>query len=248
MSARSLLLRGMGVGLVAGLLAYLFGTLVGEPPVDAAIAFEAAHAPAGPAEPQLVSRTVQSTLGLGTAMLFYGAALGGVLALVTGAALGRTGRLRVRGTALVVAAVGFVAVALVPFLTYPADPPAVGAHETIQRRTALYGAMLLVSLLAVGAGAATTRSLLPRVGGWNAVLAGLGLFVVIVTATALTLPTVDEVPADFPAGALWQFRVASLGSQVVLWTSFGLLFGALTERRASRAVSRAALVTAHASP
>jgi hypothetical protein len=33
---------------------------------------------------------------------------------------------------------------------------------------------------------------------------------------------------------LWRFRVAALGIQVVLWTTIGLLFGALTERAAAR--------------
>jgi len=39
------------------------------------------------------------------------------------------------------------------------------------------------------------------------------------------LPTIDEVPADFPAGILWNFRLASLGSQLLLWTTIGVLFG-----------------------
>jgi len=29
---------------------------------------------------------------------------------------------------------------------------------------------------------------------------------------------------------LWRFRVASLGTQLVLWAGIGLLFGALAER------------------
>jgi predicted cobalt transporter CbtA len=33
---------------------------------------------------------------------------------------------------------------------------------------------------------------------------------------------------------LWQFRLASLGMQLVMWATIGLLFGALTERAASR--------------
>ena len=47
----------------------------------------------------------------------------------------------------VVAAVGFVAVALVPFLKYPATPPAVGSAETIGDRTGYYFAFQLVSLV-----------------------------------------------------------------------------------------------------
>jgi predicted cobalt transporter CbtA len=46
----------------------------------------------------------------------------------------------------------------------------------------------------------------------------------------VALPGVDEVAGGFPATLLWRFRLASLGTQAVLWTTMGLLFGALTER------------------
>jgi hypothetical protein len=29
---------------------------------------------------------------------------------------------------------------------------------------------------------------------------------------------------------LWKFRVAAIGMQVIMWTTIGLLFGALAER------------------
>jgi predicted cobalt transporter CbtA len=44
------------------------------------------------------------------------------------------------------------------------------------------------------------------------------------------MPTVNETPVDFPAAVLWQFRLASLGTQAVLWATLGLLFGWLTDR------------------
>jgi predicted cobalt transporter CbtA len=46
----------------------------------------------------------------------------------------------------------------------------------------------------------------------------------------LNLPVINEVPAAFPAVLLWKFRVAAIGMQVILWTTIGLLFGALAER------------------
>jgi len=47
------------------------------------------------------------------------------------------------------------------------------------------------------------------------------------------LPTINEVPDQFPAVVLWQFRIASLGAQLIMWTTIGLVFGALTERAAT---------------
>src|SRR2546430_1805232 len=106
MSARALLVRGMLVGVVAGLLALLFGRLFGEPPIDAAIAYEYAHTPAGDSDPELVSRTVQSTLGLGVAVVVYGAALGGIFALAFAFVYGRLGRFGARATSVLVASLG----------------------------------------------------------------------------------------------------------------------------------------------
>jgi hypothetical protein len=234
-----LLIRGMLVGIAAALLGYVFATLFGEPQVNLAIAFEAAHTQPGMAGPELVSRSVQSTIGLAVAILVYGSALGGIFALAFTAAYGRVaeiGQLGVRGTALAVAVVGFVAVELVPFLKYPANPPSIGRPETIGARTALYFTMMLITVLAAVAAVLAGRALLPRLGAWNATLAGAGVFVGIVAVAGLVMPGVNEVPADFPATVLWRFRLASVGTQLVLWTTFGVLFGALTERSLARKV------------
>jgi predicted cobalt transporter CbtA len=65
-----------------------------------------------------------------------------------------------------------------------------------------------------------------------------------IIAAQLLLPAVDEVPDGFPAPVLWDFRIASLGMQFVMWSTIGLLFGALTER--ATAARRPFLVKAHA--
>jgi hypothetical protein len=237
MNARSLLVRGMLVGIAAAALAYLFATVFGEPPVNSAIAFEDAHTAPGMAGPEIVSRAVQSTLGLGVAILVYGAALGGIFGLAFAFAYGRLGSLTARATSALVALVSFVAVFVVPYLKYPANPPSVGNPDTIGRRTALYFIMIAISVaVAVGAVIAA-RSLMPRLGLWNATLVAVGGFIVVVAVAGWLLPVVNEVPADFPATVLWRFRIASLGTQLVLWTTFGLLFGALTDRALRRRTS-----------
>jgi Probable cobalt transporter subunit (CbtA) len=235
-TARTLLIRGMIVGIAAAALVYLFATVFGEPQINHAIAYEDAHTGPGMAAPEIVSRTVQSTLGLGVAVLVYGVALGGVFGLAF--AYGRLGPLAARGTSLLVAGAGFVAVFLVPYLKYPASPPAVGDPDTIGRRTALYFTMLAISLAAAIGAVITARNLTTRFGGWNAVLLAAGGFVVVVAVAGWLLPAVDEVPADFPATVLWRFRLASVGVQAVLWTTLGLLFGALTERGLRRDQTR----------
>ena len=224
----------MLAGLAAAVLAIAFAALFGEPQVASAIAIEAAHHASDGAGSEPVGRSVQSTVGLAVAVGVYGAALGGIFALAFAAVHGRFGRAGARTTAAVVAATGFVSVALVPFLKYPANPPAVGQPDTINRRTALYVTFVLVAVLSAVLAAIVRRSLGRRFGPWEATLLALAVFVAVVGLAGALLPRVDEVPADFPATLLWRFRIASLGTQAVLWTVLGLLFGVLAERLARR--------------
>ncbi|MFI6345017.1 CbtA family protein [Streptomyces sp. NPDC050560] len=223
-----LLVRGMLAGLAAGVLAFVVAYLLGEPRVDSAIAFEDAHSHEHGME--VVSRSLQSTAGLATGVLVYGVAFGGIAALAYCFALGRLGRFGPRATALLVAGAGFTAVYLVPFLKYPANPPSVGDPGTIGRRTALYFLMMLLGVLLALGSVAVGRRLAPRLGAWYATLAAGAGFVVLVGLAYAFLPSVNEVPSDFPAMLLWRFRVAALAIQLVMWAGFGLVFATLADR------------------
>ncbi|MDG4824045.1 CbtA family protein [Asanoa sp. WMMD1127] len=235
LSPRTLLIRGMLVGLAAGLLAFVIAYLIGEGPVDAAIAFEEAHAdPAAAGEPALVSRTVQSTVGLLTATLIYGVALGGIFSMVFAGAYGRLGRLGARATAALVALAGFVTVALVPWLKYPANPPATGSEETIGRRTSLFFLMLVIALAALALSIYIGRSQVARFGDWNATILAAVVFVAVIAVAHVLLPSIEEIPDGFSPLVLWNFRLASLATQAVVWTTLGLGLGALVERSLRR--------------
>lgn len=242
---RTLLVRGMLAGLAAAAAGLLIAWVYGEPQVGNAIAFEEGAAQAHAhghghsahdhgAEEEVVSRTVQQTAGLITAMAFYGVAVGGLFSIAFAFAYGRIGALGARSTAALVALGGFVAIVLVPFLKYPPTPPAVGAPETIGGRTALYFGMVALGVLATVAALIVHARLVPRLGGWNAgTVTAVGFAIVLAAAFRLT-PRPDAVAEGFPAAVLWDFRLASLGVQVALWATLGLLFGALTERSLRR--------------
>jgi len=239
---RSLLVRGMLVGVAAGLLTFVFLKIYGEPQVDIAVAFEAqmeaAAAAAGASSveegPELVSRQVQASLGLFTAVMVYSAAFGGLFGLAYAFAYRRMpGAVTPQGVSLLLAAVGFVAVYLVPNLKYPANPPSVGNPETIGIRTALYFTMIAISIAAMIGAFSLKRLLVRRLGDWNSTLTVAAYYIVIVATAGLLLPPINEVPELFPAVVLWKFRVASIGAQLIMWTTLGLLFGALTQRAAA---------------
>ncbi|GII86949.1 membrane protein [Sphaerisporangium siamense] len=247
MTMGPLLVRGMLAGLVAAALDLVFAWIIGEPQVNLAIAFEARQsAAAGMAEePELISRTVQQTFGLAVAVGLFGVAVGGLFAVAFAVAFGRLGAFGPRATAALLAGGGFVAVALVPFLKYPANPPAVGSHDTVATRTGLYFALVAIAIAVAIVSVQVGRHLAARLGNWNAALAAGAISLLVIIVSYLILPKVDEVSANFPATVLWEFRLASLGVQAVIWTTLGLVFGVLTERfLASR--TRAAQVTAPA--
>ncbi|MGW5781182.1 CbtA family protein [Streptomyces sp. NPDC003863] len=250
-TVRSLLVRGMLAGLIAGLFAFAVAYAVGEPSVNGAIAVEeakaAGEAPAGHGshaghgggtvavesaeEEEGFSRSTQSTFGLATGVLVYGVALGGIASLAFSFALGRIGRFSPRATAALTAAAAFTTVYLVPFLKYPATPPAVGNPDTIGKRTTLFFLMILLSVLLGIAALIAGRRLAPRLGNWNATLAaGAGFVAVTAVAFAVLPGNEDSVAAGFPAGLLWDFRLASLAIQAVLWAVFGIAFGVFAQK------------------
>jgi hypothetical protein len=227
-----LLVRGMLAGVAAGLLTFGFAKLVGEPQVDQAISFEAkADAAKGePPEPEIVSRHTQAGLGLLTGVVTFSAAVGGLFALTFAYAFGRVSKLGARPLSAWLALAAFVTLVIVPNIKYPANPPSVGDPETIGMRTGLFFLMIAISIATMVFSLKVRKHATARLGQWNAsIVAGI-VFVVIIGAVQLALPVINEVPAAFPAVLLWKFRVAAIGMQVILWTTIGLLFGALAER------------------
>jgi predicted cobalt transporter CbtA len=236
------LVRGMLVGILAGLLSFGFLKLYGEPQVDRAIAFETQLEEAKAAverakgvnveeAPELVNRRIQASIGLFTAVLVYCTAFGGLFGLAFAFAYGRVGgALRPQSMSVLLAATGFMVIYLIPNMKYPANPPSVGNPETIGIRTALYFIMIALSVAAMVVATALKRLILPQFGEWNATLLAAASYLILVAVAGFLLPPINEVPDAFPAVVLWRFRVASIGAQLIMWGTLGVLFGNLTER------------------
>jgi hypothetical protein len=233
----AILLRGLLAGLIAGLLAGVFAYTTGESRIDAAIAIEDATAHAAPADAaddghhdeELVSRTTQKG-GLLLATALYGVAMGGLLA--TAYTLLRR-RLRTPSdtrAAFGLAGAALLGVVLVPFVKYPANPPAVGDPATINQRTIGWVSIVVIGLVAVWAAVVAARSLRADAPEWLRAAAAVAGFLVVVTIGYVLLPSFHEVPDTFPADLLWTFRLASLGTQVTLWTVLALAFAGLLHR------------------
>lgn len=97
-------------------------------------------------------------------------------------------------------------------------------------RTGLYFVMSLAAMIAAWK---LCAALVGRYGGWNAALTCSAAYFVAMGVVAFALPAINEVPTGFPADLLWQFRLSSIGAQLVMWSTIGLGFGALTEAAAT---------------
>ncbi len=240
-----LILRGFIVGIVAGVLAFGWAKTFGEPAVNIAINFEsaqdaakaaaavAAGKPAPAEDPVIFSRTVQSGIGLLTGMVGAGAGLGCLFAVLFAFANGRMGNLAAGPTSVLLAFYGLVSIYLVPALKYPPNPPSVGEPATIKYRTGLYFLMMALSIASTLGALRLRRLLVPKYGNWNGSLLALLVYLVVIAAFFVILPGINEVPVTFPAVTLWNFRLASLGIQTVLWGSIGVMFGYIGARAAA---------------
>ncbi|MGZ4438243.1 MAG: CbtA family protein [Nocardioides sp.] len=232
-----LLRYGLAAGAAAGLAAALVMWLVVEPVIRRALVVEHTRdARSGRTPDELVSRTAQVAVGLGTTAV-VGMLFGLVFTVVFARVRHRLPAATEQGRAVLLAAIGFAVFVLMPAIRIPANPPAVGDPATVTRRTLVYLLTVLLSLLLAGAlFALDTRlqstALDPVVRRCLVAAAGVAGVVVLL----LVVPgNPDRIPSDVPAGLVWDFRLASLAQLGVQWGVLGLGFGALVgHRRAAR--------------
>ena len=264
MTLRAYLLRGVVAGVLAGVVAGLVALFVAEPVIDKAVSLEsarvaaqyrhdldaaiAAHGgdvaaaqrevPAPP--PEVFSRDTQH-LGLVVATGFFGLAIGGVFAVAFLAVARRTGPRSVWRTSLGLAFAMASGVYLLPFLRYPANPPGVGDPSTIDRRTYAYGLAVVIACAAVWGAWRVALLLRERGVGEPARHAASAAVVGVAVVLLFTTLPDNTDPISVPASLLWDFRLRSLGTQLLLWSMMAASFALLTERAMRRMGARSPL-------
>jgi predicted cobalt transporter CbtA len=245
---KRLIVRGLLAGAVGAVSAFVFARVCAEPVIGRAIAYEDGRTDAENAHgvhehgTELFTRGVQATPGLGFGLLIFGVAMGALFAVLFCIVYARTKELEPRILSVQLAAVAFGTVYLAPFVKYPPNPPAVGQSDTIGARTGWYLVMVLASVVLAIAAVWLARRLEARVGVWNARLLAAGTYLVAIVVVMVLLPSVDETPEPvrdasgaivypgFPADVLYEFRLLSLATQLVLWVTVGLVYAALAGR------------------
>ena len=203
-----IIVRGVLVGALGGLLAFIFGRIFAEPVINRAIDYESGRDDAKMAldkaaglamesmGPDLFSRSVQQNVGIGIGMILFGVAMGALFAVIFSVAVGRVGKLSPRNLALLLAGGLFLGVYLVPFLKYPANPPSIGHPETIKDRAGLYLLMVACSLLFLLGAVWLGRRLAARFGAWMASLLAAGAFIVAIGIVMWLLPSLGQLSAN----------------------------------------------------
>jgi predicted cobalt transporter CbtA len=230
---KRIIARGLLAGAVGGVLAFLFARILLEPVIDRAIAYEdqAAHAHGAHEHGvELFTRGVQANIGMGFGVLAFSVAMGALFAVAYCVAYGRVGNISPRLLSVLLAGGMFLSLYVIPFLKYPASPPALSLDDTIGQRTLLYLLMVVVSAVLLVAALVLGRNLAAQFGGWSATLIAAGSYVVAIAVVMLVLPSIHETPGDFPADVLYDFRLYSLGTQLVMWAAIGLVFAPMVAR------------------
>lgn len=246
--------RGLLAGALAGVLAFIWSKIFIEPIIGRSIDFEDATAAAHEAMEtaagghsheeggELFTRGIQSTIGMGFGVVAFSVAMGALFAVVFTVAYSRTNNISARTLSVLVAGAMLVSLWVVPALKYPPSPPATSLDETISQRTLLYLLVLGLSALLMVAAIYLGTQLRSKLGTWNATLAAGGAYIVAMAIVFLVLPTIDETPgpmvddagvivlSGFPAGDLYEFRLFTLGTQVLVWVTIGLVSAALLSK------------------
>jgi len=201
------ILRGALAGFCAGVLGFVFARIFAEPVINKAIAYEsgrdavlaqlnrAAGRPVAPDGPEIFSRTIQSTIGIATGIIAFSVAMGALVAVAYLVLHGRF-NIRPRNLAWMIAGFGFLGVYLLPFVKYPANPPAIGHSFTIHTRGPLYLTMVASSLILLGLAVYLAYKLTPRLGATGAVVVSALAFLVVYSVLIGMLPSLGDLPAN----------------------------------------------------
>jgi hypothetical protein len=199
--------RGALSGFSAGVLGFVFARIFAEPFINKSIAYEsgrddalaalnkAAGRVVAPDGPEIFSRHIQSTIGIFSGIAAFSTAMGALIAV---AYVTMHGRFKVRPSHLVwmIAAFGFLGVYLLPFVKYPANPPAIGHTFTIRTRGELYLTMVVGSLVLLGLAVILTRKLMPRFGLFRAVIISAVAFFVLYGLLIGLLPSLGDLSSN----------------------------------------------------
>ena len=126
--------------------------------------------------------------------------------------------------AIVLSAIMWFTIYIIPFLKYPANPPTVGDTETVVLRAILYLSFIAIS----GFGVVGFYQVYKRLQKRKRIIAFIG-YAAFISATFIAMPeNPDEITA--PMELVNGFRVMSVVAVSIFWISVGIILGAFWEK------------------
>ena len=128
--------------------------------------------------------------------------------------------------ALVLATVMWLTIFMIPFIKYPANPPAVGDPETLYYRQTIYLTYVSISGLGALGFAYLYRYLGKR--DYKRIFVP-SLYAAYVTIFYFVLPPNPD-PITAPMSLVNNFRIASAGTVTIFWILLGIILGKLWDK------------------
>lgn len=126
--------------------------------------------------------------------------------------------------ALVLSAIMWFTIYIIPFLKYPANPPTVGDTETVVLRAVLYLSFIAIS----GFGALGFYQLYKKLQNGKRILAVIG-YAAFISAMFVAMPNnPDKITA--PEELVNGFRMMSIIAVSIFWISLGIILGVFWEK------------------
>jgi len=211
-------------GVIAGVILAGVNYFVAEPFIDQAIGIEVDNSIASGEVvdfDELSSYRVWQKEGTFAAGAFLGLTYGAILGIVYVISRKYLPSSDDRKKALILAAIMCLSLYVVPFIKYPANPPAVGDPETIGLRDSLYTSYQLASGL-IALGVSILMYKLRRIGysKYVIIVIYLGL---VASIYAIFPANPDEITA--PMDLVNAFRAVTFGTMVMFYLVLGIIFG-----------------------
>ena len=211
-------------GIIAGVILAGVNYFVAEPFIDQAIGIEVDNSIASGEVvdfDELSSYRVWQKEGTFAAGAFLGLTYGAILGIVYVISRKYLPSSDDRKKALILAAIMCLSLYVVPFIKYPANPPAVGDPETIGLRDSLYTNYQLASGL-IALGVSILMYKLRRIGYIKYVIPVIYLGLVA-SIYAIFPANPDEITA--PMDLVNAFRAVTFGTMVMFYLVLGTIFG-----------------------
>lgn len=271
---RFFVVRSLVVGALAGVVAFAVSFVAGRPLMNAAVAYEerrgeamellehaahghgTGHSHSHSHDGAGFDRIIQTGVGAAAGMIGYGIAIALFAAVVAVIFLRVSSVHAAAGPVAAVLCAVFIAVVAVPYIRYPANPPAFGDEDSLAARTFYYFTLVILSLLALIASYYVFTILQSRMDTVNAALSCIVFYIVVATVLIVVFPSVGEIAGlpeglapgpltdgdkllfpGFNADTLYDFKLVSFLVQVALWgtTILGTVF--VAHRYTARATS-----------